>query len=54
LLLMAPGWVKTGLGGPGAKLTIEESVPSLVATIEAQRGIAGLQFLDYQGRTVPW
>lgn len=54
LLLMAPGWVKTELGGPNARLTIEESVPSLVTTIEAQRGRAGLQYLDYLGRTVAW
>jgi NAD(P)-dependent dehydrogenase (short-subunit alcohol dehydrogenase family) len=54
LLLMAPGWVKTDLGGPGAKLTIDQSIPSLVTTIEAQHGIPGLRYLDYQGRTVPW
>jgi NAD(P)-dependent dehydrogenase (short-subunit alcohol dehydrogenase family) len=54
LLLMAPGWVKTELGGPNARLTVEESVPSLVTTVEAQRGSAGLQYLDYLGRTVAW
>jgi NAD(P)-dependent dehydrogenase (short-subunit alcohol dehydrogenase family) len=54
LLLMAPGWVKTELGGPGARLTIEESIPSLVATVVAQRGRAGLQFLDYLGQTIAW
>ena len=54
LLLLAPGWVKTELGGPGARLTIGESIPSLVTTIDAQHGRPGLQFLDYQGQTVPW
>ena len=54
LLLMAPGWVKTELGGPEARLTIDESIPNLVTTIDAQRGRPGLQFLDYLGRTVPW
>jgi NAD(P)-dependent dehydrogenase (short-subunit alcohol dehydrogenase family) len=54
LLLMAPGWVKTALGGPDAKLTIEESIPNLVATVDAQRGHGGLQFLDYRGETVAW
>jgi NAD(P)-dependent dehydrogenase (short-subunit alcohol dehydrogenase family) len=54
LLLMAPGWVKTELGGPGARLTVGESVPRLVATVDAQRGRAGLQFLDYRGQTVAW
>jgi len=54
LLLMAPGWVKTDLGGPHARLTIEESIPNLVRTVDAQRGHTGLQYLDYQGNTVPW
>ena len=54
LLLMAPGWVKTELGGPGAQLTIDESIPNLVSTVDAQRGRGGLQFLDYLGRTVAW
>lgn len=54
LLLMAPGWVKTELGGPNARLTIEESIPKLVRTVDAQHGRAGLQFLDYLGETVAW
>jgi NAD(P)-dependent dehydrogenase (short-subunit alcohol dehydrogenase family) len=54
LLLMAPGWVKTELGGPGAHLTISESIPSLVTTIDAQSGRAGLSYLDYTGKTVAW
>jgi len=54
LLLTAPGWVKTGLGGPGARLTIGESIPNLVSVIDAQRGHGGLQYIDYQGQIVPW
>jgi hypothetical protein len=54
LLLMAPGWVKTELGGPDAGLTISESIPNLVTTVDAQRGRAGLQYLDYLGRTIAW
>ena len=54
LLLMAPGWVRTDMGGPQARLSIGESIPNLVNTVDAQAGKAGLQYLDYLGRKVPW
>lgn len=54
LLLMAPGWVRTDMGGPEARLSMEESVPNLADTMDAQAGKAGLQYLDYLGRTVAW
>jgi NAD(P)-dependent dehydrogenase (short-subunit alcohol dehydrogenase family) len=54
LLLMAPGWVRTDMGGPEARLSIEESIPSLLNTMEAHAGRPGLHYLDYLGRVVPW
>jgi NAD(P)-dependent dehydrogenase (short-subunit alcohol dehydrogenase family) len=53
-VLMAPGWVRTALGGPDASLSIEESVPNLVNALLSKHGTPGLQYLDYLGRTVPW
>lgn len=54
MVLMAPGWVRTDLGGPDAPLSIEESIPNLVNVLLKKQGRAGLEFLDYLGRTVPW
>jgi len=54
LLLMAPGWVRTDMGGPEGRLSIEESIPNLADVMDAQAGKAGLQYLDYLGRKVPW
>ncbi|WP_037361912.1 SDR family NAD(P)-dependent oxidoreductase [Amycolatopsis orientalis] len=54
LLLLAPGWVKTDLGGPGARLTVDESIPGVADTIEAWAGKGGLHYLDRQGQTVNW
>jgi NAD(P)-dependent dehydrogenase (short-subunit alcohol dehydrogenase family) len=54
MVLMAPGWVRTDMGGADAPLRIEDSIPNLVDTLLAVRGKAGLQYLDYLGRTVAW
>ncbi len=53
-VLLHPGWVKTDMGGPGALISVEESVSGM------KRVIAGLsigdsgKFIGYDGKTVPW
>jgi len=54
MLLVAPGWVRTDLGGPEGRLSIEESVPGVVHVILNKLGRSGLEYLDYRGRTVRW
>ena len=54
LLCMAPGWVRTDMGGANALLGIEESIPRVVDVILAQSGKPGLQFLNYKGETLRW
>jgi NAD(P)-dependent dehydrogenase (short-subunit alcohol dehydrogenase family) len=54
MVLMAPGWIRTDLGGAGAPLSIEESVPGVVDVLVAKRGRPGLEYLDRFGRTVRW
>ena len=54
MVLMAPGWVRTEMGGPDAHLSIDESVPNLVNVLLKKQGTPGLEYLDYLGRTVPW
>jgi NAD(P)-dependent dehydrogenase (short-subunit alcohol dehydrogenase family) len=53
-LIVAPGWVRTDMGGADASLSIGESIPRVVDTITAQSGKPGLRYVDYRGQTVPW
>ena len=54
LVLMAPGWVRTDMGGSDARLGIDESIPNVVKTIDSLQGSTGLHYVDYLGRTVAW
>jgi NAD(P)-dependent dehydrogenase (short-subunit alcohol dehydrogenase family) len=54
LVLMAPGWIRTALGGPNAPFSAEEAIPKVVDVLLSQQGKPGLQYLDREGRTVPW
>lgn len=54
LLLMAPGWIRTDLGGPDAPLSIEEGIQKVVPVLLSQQGKPGLRYLDRDGNTVPW
>ncbi|MGN8000063.1 SDR family oxidoreductase [Sphingomonas sp. 22176] len=54
VVLMAPGWIRTRLGGPNAPFGVEDSVPLIVDVLLGRLGKPGLAFLDRNGNTVPW
>jgi NAD(P)-dependent dehydrogenase (short-subunit alcohol dehydrogenase family) len=54
VVLMAPGWIRTELGGPGAPFAVEDAMPQIVDVLLAQQEKPGLRFLDRHGQTAPW
>ena len=54
VLSIAPGWVRTDMGGHGASLSVEESVRGIVDVLEARAGTLRHGFVDHRGREVAW
>ena len=54
MLLIAPGWVRTGTGGDEALLSIDESIPFVASLLEASFGRPGLRFVDRFDQPIAW
>jgi NAD(P)-dependent dehydrogenase (short-subunit alcohol dehydrogenase family) len=54
VLAVAPGWVRTDMGGNSAPLSVEQSVRGIVDMLETRAGTGRHGFVDYQGREVAW
>ena len=54
VLAVAPGWVRTDMGGRGAALSVEQSVRGIVDVLESRAGTGRHGFVDYRGREVAW
>jgi NAD(P)-dependent dehydrogenase (short-subunit alcohol dehydrogenase family) len=49
-----PGWVRTGMGGPGAALSVEESVRGLRQVLAGLPASEQAVYRDYDGSTIGW
>lgn len=54
VILLHPGWVRTGMGGAGADLSPQESAAGLLNQINTLTLAGSGAFLDYSGRRMPW
>ncbi|SDP27077.1 Short-chain dehydrogenase [Rhodoferax sp. OV413] len=50
LLALCPGWVQTDMGGPGARLTVQDSVAAMRNTLAAATPADRGRFLHHDGR----
>ena len=54
VLAIAPGWVRTDMGGPHASLDIETSVRGMADTLTARTGTPGSAYMNYLNQDLPW
>jgi NAD(P)-dependent dehydrogenase (short-subunit alcohol dehydrogenase family) len=53
-VVLNPGWVKTDMGGPNARLSPEESVSAMRRVISTLGPADSGRFYNYDGRAYPW
>lgn len=53
VLSLSPGWVKTDMGGPNAKISVDESAEGIARVIAAYNNDSP-PFQDYTGKPLPW
>jgi NAD(P)-dependent dehydrogenase (short-subunit alcohol dehydrogenase family) len=54
VVMINPGWVKTDMGGPNARLEPAESARGLQAVIDGVTPADSGRFLSYDGSELPW
>ncbi len=54
ILLIHPGWVQTDMGGPGAPVSIEQSITGVRRIIDKATLAETGHFYDYTGKQLPW
>lgn len=51
---MHPGWVKTDMGGPYATLHPEQSIQTMIKTINGLQHSDNGRYIDLNGKSLPW
>jgi len=54
VLAIAPGWVRTDMGGPSATFDVETSCRNVANAIEKHAGKPGHRYVNYDGSELPW
>jgi NAD(P)-dependent dehydrogenase (short-subunit alcohol dehydrogenase family) len=54
VLSVAPGWVRTDMGGPSADFDVETSCRNVANAIEQHSARPGNRFVNYDGAELPW
>ena len=52
--ILAPGWVRTDMGGKNAPVSVEDSVRGLRARIAELSAQTSGHYLDFTGKEMPW
>jgi NAD(P)-dependent dehydrogenase (short-subunit alcohol dehydrogenase family) len=53
-MALSPGWVRTDMGGPSAKLDVRDSVEAMRRVIAAANRSHNGRFLNYNGEQLEW
>jgi NAD(P)-dependent dehydrogenase (short-subunit alcohol dehydrogenase family) len=54
VLSIAPGWVRTDMGGPSATFDVETSCRNVADAIAKHAGRPGHRYVNYDGTELPW